>query len=109
LAVWVWLAEAEKELGLNIPDEALEQMKKNVIVSDASFAVAREYEEKFRHDVMAFVHAYGQVKITLPKRVFSCYGKSHRETNTQQCRKHLLPLASSTWGLRVAMVGLLSQ
>ncbi|KAK3340259.1 adenylosuccinate lyase [Neurospora tetraspora] len=58
--LWVWLAEAEKELGLNIPDEAIEQMREHVTVSDKAFDVAREYENKFRHDVMAHVHAYGE-------------------------------------------------
>ncbi|KAL2188748.1 Adenylosuccinate lyase [Thermothelomyces heterothallicus CBS 203.75] len=58
--LWVWLAEAEKELGLPIPDEAIEQMRANVIVSDKAFAVARDYEAKFRHDVMAHVHAFGE-------------------------------------------------
>ncbi|KXX74320.1 Adenylosuccinate lyase [Madurella mycetomatis] len=58
--LWVWLAEAEKELGLAIPDEALEQMRAHVVVSDKAFAVARDYEAKFRHDVMAHVHAYGE-------------------------------------------------
>lgn len=46
--LWVWLAEAEKELGLNIPDEAIEQMRQHVTVSDKAFDVAREYENKFR-------------------------------------------------------------
>jgi len=46
--LWVWLAEAEKELGLPIPDEALEQMRANVVVSDKAFAIARDYEAKFR-------------------------------------------------------------
>lgn len=46
--LWVWLAEAEKELGLPIPDEALEQMRANVVVSDKAFEVARQYEAKFR-------------------------------------------------------------
>lgn len=46
--LWVWLAEAEKELGLPIPDDALDQMRANVVVSDKAFAVARDYEAKFR-------------------------------------------------------------
>lgn len=46
--LWVWLAEAEKELGLPIPDEALEQMRANIRVSDKAFDVARDYEAKFR-------------------------------------------------------------
>lgn len=46
--LWVWLAEAEKELGLPIPDEALDQMRSNVVVTDKAFSVARDYEAKFR-------------------------------------------------------------
>ncbi|CCC12288.1 unnamed protein product [Sordaria macrospora k-hell] len=58
--LWVWLAEAEQELGLNIPEEAIQQMREHVTVTDKAFDVAREYENKFRHDVMAHVHAYGE-------------------------------------------------
>ncbi len=46
--LWVWLAEAEKELGLPIPDEALDQMRAHVVVTDKAFSVARDYEAKFR-------------------------------------------------------------
>jgi adenylosuccinate lyase len=46
--LWLWLAEAEKELGLPIPDEAIEQMRANLVVSDKAFDVTREYEAKFR-------------------------------------------------------------
>jgi adenylosuccinate lyase len=55
--LWLWLAEAEKELGLPIPDEAIEQLRANLVVSDKAFDVARDYEAKFRHDVMAHIHA----------------------------------------------------
>lgn len=46
--LWIWLAEAEKELGLNISDEAIEQMRKHAVVTDEAFKVAKEYEAKFR-------------------------------------------------------------
>jgi len=46
--LWVWLAEAEKELGLDISDEALTQMRAHVTVTDEAFVVANEYEKKFR-------------------------------------------------------------
>lgn len=59
--LWVWLAEAERELGLPIPEDAIQEMRENVRVSDEAFDKAREYEAKFRHDVMAHVHAYGEV------------------------------------------------
>ncbi|KAK4650111.1 adenylosuccinase ade13 [Podospora pseudocomata] len=58
--LWVWLAEAERELGLPIPEDAIQEMRENVRVSDEAFDKAREYEAKFRHDVMAHVHAYGE-------------------------------------------------
>ena len=43
--LWVWLAEAEKELGLDISDEAISQMKANLTMTDKDFEVAA-VEEK---------------------------------------------------------------
>lgn len=58
--LWLALAKAEKECGLyNITDEALREMEANVEKID--FAAAREYEKKFRHDVMAHIHAFADV------------------------------------------------
>ncbi|KAF4635302.1 hypothetical protein G7Y89_g2790 [Cudoniella acicularis] len=59
--LWLNLAEAEKELGLDISDEAIEQMKANLVMTDKCFQTAAEEEKKRRHDVMAHVHAFGQV------------------------------------------------
>lgn len=59
--LWVWLAEAGKELGLNISDEAIAQMRAHVLVTDTDFEIAAIEEKRRRHDVMAHVHAYGQV------------------------------------------------
>lgn len=60
--LWLWLAEAEKELGIDqITDNALAQMKAHLVPSDNDFEVAREEEKLRRHDVMAHVHAFGQV------------------------------------------------
>ncbi|OGM45464.1 exocyst complex protein EXO70 [Aspergillus bombycis] len=59
--LWLWLAESEKELGLSISDEAIEQMKAHLTIQDEEFKVAAEEEKRRRHDVMAHVHAYGQV------------------------------------------------
>ncbi|KAK0100534.1 adenylosuccinase ade13 [Cadophora gregata] len=59
--LWVWLAEAERELGLPISEEAIAQMKANVTFTDNDFIVAAEEEKKRRHDVMAHVHAFGLV------------------------------------------------
>ncbi len=55
--LWIALAEAEAELGLDIPAEALAQMRAKA--DDVDFARAAEYERRFRHDVMAHVHAFG--------------------------------------------------
>ncbi|KAI9846562.1 MAG: adenylosuccinase ade13 [Thelocarpon superellum] len=60
--LWLWLAEAQKELGLpGITDEALAQMKEHLTMSDDDFVVAAAEEKRRRHDVMAHVHTYGQV------------------------------------------------
>jgi adenylosuccinate lyase len=56
---WIALAEAEQELGLNITDEQIEEMKANV--DNIDFDSAREHESKTRHDVMAHIHTYGEV------------------------------------------------
>ncbi|KAL6414492.1 primary-amine oxidase [Ilyonectria robusta] len=59
--LWLFLAEAEKELGIEqITDEALEQMRANLTMTDEAFEVARVEEKIRRHDVMAHVHAFGQ-------------------------------------------------
>ncbi|WP_427338720.1 adenylosuccinate lyase [Caloranaerobacter sp. DY30410] len=55
--LWIALAEAQKELGLNISEEQLDEMKRNKEKID--FELAREKEKEFRHDVMAHVHTYG--------------------------------------------------
>ncbi|MBK5263566.1 MAG: adenylosuccinate lyase, partial [Peptostreptococcaceae bacterium] len=55
--LWVALAEAEKELGLEITDKQIEQLKSKV--NDINFEVAKEREKIVRHDVMSHVYAYG--------------------------------------------------
>lgn len=63
--LWIALAESEKELGLDISDEQIEEMKK--YVNDINYDVAAEKELEFRHDVMAHVHAFGeQAKTAMP-------------------------------------------
>ena len=56
--LWIALAESEKELGLNITDEQIEELKK--YVDDINYDDAREFEKQVRHDVMAHVKAYGK-------------------------------------------------
>jgi adenylosuccinate lyase len=55
--LWVWLAEAETELGLSITREQISELQKNIDAID--FAAAEAYEKRSRHDVMAHVHTYG--------------------------------------------------
>lgn len=55
--LWVELARAERELGLPITEEQVREMEAHV--DDLNLDVAREYEKKFRHDVMAHIHAFG--------------------------------------------------
>ncbi|KAG9302300.1 hypothetical protein G9A89_008791 [Geosiphon pyriformis] len=60
--LWLNLAIAEKELGLvGITDEAIEEMKTQLILNAADFETAAVEEKKRRHDVMAHVHAFGLV------------------------------------------------
>jgi adenylosuccinate lyase len=54
--LWLALAEAQQELGLDIPDAALEEMRAHL--DDVDLDVAAEYESRFRHDVMAHVYAF---------------------------------------------------
>ena len=55
--LWIALAETEKELGLNITDEQIEELKANA--DDINYDVAKEREKLVRHDVMSHVYAYG--------------------------------------------------
>src|SRR5262245_19151880 len=57
--LWVVLAEAEREMGLAISQQQVEELKAHVETID--FQAAAAYERKLRHDVMAHVHAYGDV------------------------------------------------
>jgi len=55
--LWLELARAEKKLGLKISGAQISQMAKHL--DDINFDKAAEYEKKFRHDVMAHIHAFG--------------------------------------------------
>ena len=56
--LWIALAEAEKELGLNITDEQIAELKS--FQEKINYEVAIKKEAEVRHDVMAHVHAYGE-------------------------------------------------
>ena len=55
--LWIALAESEKELGLNITDEQIAELKEHQ--NDINYDVAKEREKEVRHDVMSHVYAYG--------------------------------------------------
>ncbi len=55
--LWIALAEAEKELGLDITQEQIDEMKEHA--GDINYEVAKEREKQVRHDVMSHVYAYG--------------------------------------------------
>ena len=57
--LWLALAEAQGELGLDIPAAGIDQMRAALEVTDDDFALAATYERDLRHDVMAHVHAWG--------------------------------------------------
>ena len=57
--LWVALAESEMELGLPITQAQVDELKAHV--DDIDYEAARRHEERVRHDVMAHVHAYGDV------------------------------------------------
>ena len=59
LRLWVALAESEMELGLPITQAQVDELKAHV--DDIDYEAARRHEERVRHDVMAHVHAYGDV------------------------------------------------
>ncbi|MFI3176863.1 MAG: adenylosuccinate lyase [Eubacteriales bacterium] len=56
--LWIALAETEKELGLPITEEQIEELKK--YQDEINYDVARQREKEVRHDVMSHVYAYGE-------------------------------------------------
>ena len=55
--LWIALAEAERELGLDISQEQIDELKSHA--DDINYDVARQREKEVRHDVMSHVYAYG--------------------------------------------------
>jgi adenylosuccinate lyase len=56
--IWLELAKAEKKLGLDIKQSQIDDMAKHL--DDINFKKAAAYEKKFRHDVMAHIHTFGE-------------------------------------------------
>lgn len=57
--LWIALAESEKELGLDITDEQIAQMKEHIY--DIDYETASRREKEVRHDVMSHIYAYGEI------------------------------------------------
>jgi adenylosuccinate lyase len=57
--LWLALAESERALGIDIPESAVTEMRAHL--DDIDFTAVAAYEKRFRHDVMAHVHAFGDV------------------------------------------------
>ncbi|MEI6738849.1 MAG: adenylosuccinate lyase [Gemmatimonadaceae bacterium] len=79
--LWLALAESQQELGIAIPDAAITAMRAHL--DDIDFAAVAEYERRFRHDVMAHVHAFGDVAPDARKFIHlgatSCYVTDNAE------------------------------
>ena len=56
--LWIALAESEKELGLDISDEQIAEMKAHI--NDIDYETAARREKEVRHDVMAHIFTYGE-------------------------------------------------
>ena len=73
--LWIALAETEKELGLNITQEQIDELKAHA--EDINYDVAKERERQVRHDVMSHVYAYGvqcpKAKGIIHLEATSCY------------------------------------
>lgn len=73
--LWIALAESEKELGLNITDEQIAELKSHA--DDINYDVAAAREKEVRHDVMSHVYAYGvlcpKAKPIIHLGATSCY------------------------------------
>lgn len=73
--LWVALAESQRELGLPISEEQIEEMKANIY--NINYDIAIQKESELRHDVMAHIHAYGEqctkAKAIIHLGATSCY------------------------------------
>lgn len=101
--LWIALAESEKELGLNISDEQIDEMRAHI--DDIDYAKAAEYERKLRHDVMAHVHTFGEAcpkaKPIIHLGATSCYVGDN--TDVIQMRDGLNQIKSLLIGLISAL------
>ena len=90
--LWIALAESEKELGLNITQAQIDQMRAHI--DDIDYERVAEYEKNLRHDVMAHLHAFGDLcPLAMPiihLGATSCYVGDN--TDVIQMREGLLQI-----------------
>ena len=93
--LWIALAESEKELGLDITEEQIEELKAHAL--DINYDVAKAREKEVRHDVMSHVYAYGvqcpkakgiirRIRIEIQRYAMSCLYTLPTST-ANNCRK----------------------
>ena len=100
--LWIALAESEMELGLNISQAQIDEMKR--YADDINFEQAEKYEREVRHDVMAHVHAFGdQAKSAMPiihLGATSCY---------VDCNSELIILRDAIEIIKIKLVNVLDK
>ena len=101
--LWVTLAEAQKELGLDfITNEQIKELKDNI--ENIDFEKAHEFEKKLRHDVMAHVHAYGEVAPSARSIIHLGVTSAYVGDNTD-----LIQIMEGLKILRIRMVNLINR
>ncbi len=90
--LWVALAESERELGLDISEEQIEEMKAHI--SDIDYELAAKYEHEVRHDVMAHVKTFGdccpKAKGIIHLGATSCYVGDNTDIILMRDALHLI-------------------
>ena len=106
--LWIALAETEKELGLNITQEQIDELKEHA--DDINYDVAKERERQVRHDVMSHVYAYGvqcpKAKGIIHLGATSCYVGDNTDIIVMAealklVRKKLVNVIAELPGLRI--------
>ena len=87
--LWLALAEGERELGLEISTQQIDELEANL--DNIDFKAATKYEKEFRHDVMAHIHALGDVAPTA--RAIIHLGATSQFVN---CNTEMLQLRDAT-------------
>ena len=100
--LWIALAETEKELGLNITQEQIDELKAHA--EDINYEVAQAREKEVRHDVMSHVYAYGvqcpKAKGIIHLGATSCYVGDNTDRSWRILRTSIKP--SQRWRLPIS-------